>query len=565
MFTQRLLAPTHRQAEARAIGRRTNQVLLLSAATGVAVGLAVVALQKVTLDGLLEPLERRPLWMQAAAPVVGLLVAWACLRWLAERAQPVTTDAYVRNFHEEAHERLSVKPVFGRVLAGIATIGYGGALGLEGPSIYLGAAAGSSLQRRFARFFSREDAKLLMVAGAAAGVAAIFKAPATGALFAIEVPYRADIARRNVLPAMVAAAASYAAFVAVDGTTPILALGGGSFGLADLAGAAVVGLLCGGGARLFCTGLRYLRTHVMDQVPLGLRLVGAGAVLAVLTTVTHAAADVTLSLGPGYDVVGWARDPSLAQWLVLLVLVARVAAVLATVGGGGVGGLVIPLVVMGALTGRLASGAFGTADSALLIIVGMAAFFGAGYRTPLAAVMFVAETTGSPGFVVPALLATAAAQLVIGDESVSAHQRAGRLGHLERRFELPISSVLETDVRTVPPDATIEEFLTVHLVGYRQRAVAVVENGNRYLGLAVLDEVVAIRREAWATTEIRTIARVTVPRGRTTWLVRDAVHAMEGADTDVLPVVDGEDRFVGVVTTEGVLRLDEILERTGSG
>jgi chloride channel protein, CIC family len=565
MFTQRLLAPTHRQAEARALGRRTNQVLLLSAATGVAVGLAVVALQKVTLDGLLEPLERRPLWMQAAAPVVGLLVAWACLRWLAERAKPVTTDAYVRNFHEEAHERLSVKPVFGRVLAGIATIGYGGALGVEGPSIYLGAAAGSSLQRRFARFFSREDAKLLMVAGAAAGVAAIFKAPATGALFAIEVPYRADLARRNVLPAMVAAAASYAAFVAVDGTTPILALGGGSFGLADLAGAAVVGLLCGGGARLFCVGLRYLRSHVMDQVPLGLRLVAAGGVLAVLAVVTHAAADVTLSLGPGYDVVGWARDPSLAQWLVLLVLVARVAAVLATVGGGGVGGLVIPLVVMGALTGRLASGAFGTADSALLIVVGMAAFFGAGYRTPLAAVMFVAETTASPGFVVPALLATAAAQLVIGDESVSAHQRAGRLGHLERRFELPISAVLETDVRTVPPDATIEEFLTVHLVGYRQRAVAVVENGNRYLGLAVLDEVVAIRREAWATTEIRTIARVTVPRGRTTWLVRDAVHAMEGADTDVLPVVDGEDRFVGVVTTEGVLRLDEILERTGSG
>ena len=77
------------------------------------------------------------------------------------------------------------------------------------------------------------------------------------------------------------------------------------------------------------------------------------------------------------------------------------------------------------------------------------------------------------------------------------------------------------------------------------------------------DEVVAIRREAWASTEIRTIARVTVPRGRTTWLVRDAVRAMEAADTDVLAVVDGDDRFVGVVTTEGVLRLDEILERTG--
>ncbi|HEY8527034.1 MAG TPA: chloride channel protein [Acidimicrobiales bacterium] len=565
MFTQRPLAPIHRQAEARAIGRRTHQTMLLAAATGVAVGLAVVALEKVTLDGLLEPLGRRPLWMQASAPAVGLLVAWICLRWLAERAKPVTTDEYVRNFHEEAHERLSLRPVFGRLLAGIATIGYGGALGVEGLSLYMGAAGGSSLQRRFARFFSREDAKLLMVAGAAAGIAAIFKAPATGALFAIEVPYRSDVARRNVLPAMVAAATSYAAFAAIEGTTPILPLAGDAFDLPDLAGAAVVGLLCGGGARLFSMGLRFLRNHVIDQVPLGLRLVAGGAALALLVVVTNAAADEPLTLGPGYDVIGWATDPGLAQWLVLLVLVARAAAVLSTVGAGGVGGLVIPLVVMGALTGRLASGAFGTTDSALLVVVGMAAFMGAGYRTPLAAVVFVAEATASPGFIVPAVLATAASQLVIGDESVSAHQRAGRLGHLERRFELPISSVLETDVRTVPPDATIEEFLTVHLVGYRQRAVAVVQNGNRYLGLAVLDEVVAIRREAWASTEIRTIARVTVPRGRTTWLVRDAVHAMEGADTDVLPVVDGEDRFVGVVTTEGVLRLDEILERTGGG
>jgi magnesium transporter len=122
--------------------------------------------------------------------------------------------------------------------------------------------------------------------------------------------------------------------------------------------------------------------------------------------------------------------------------------------------------------------------------------------------------------------------------------------------------VLETEVRTVPPDATIEEFLTVHLVGYRQRAVPVVDDANRYLGLVALDEVVTIRREAWATTEVRTIANVAAPRGRTTWLVRDAVQAMEGGDADVLAVVDSDDRFVGVVTTDEVLRLDEILERT---
>ena len=565
MRATRPLLPVHRQAEAREIGRRTQQTFLLAALTGVLVGLAVVVIQKVTLDGLLDTLADRPLWLQAAAPVVGLAVAALCLRWVAGSSNRATADEYVRSFHDTGPERIDPRPVVGRVMASIATIGYGGALGLEGPSIYVGSSIGAAVQRRFSRFFSREDAKLLLVAGAAAGVAAIFKAPATGALFAIEVPYRADVARRNVLPAMVAAAAGYVTSALAFGTDRLLPVAGNPpFDWRDLAGALLVGVLCGVGARLFSAGIRALRTlpRVVDT-PWPARIAVAGATLAALALIADLAADKPLTLGPGYDVITWATDPAHGVWLVLLILVLRVGAVFATYGGGGVGGLFIPLVVTGALVGRVASDAIGLDHADLLVVVGMAAFLGAGYRTPLAALMFVAETTGRPGFVVPALLATAAAQLLMGESSVAVHQRSGRLGHLERRFELPISAVMATDVRTVPPDATVEEFLSVHLVGHRRRSVPVVDDANRYLGMAVLDEVVAIRREAWASTDIRTIARVAGPSGRTTWLVRDAVEAMERGDTDVLAIVDGEDRFVGVVTTDEVLRLDEILERTG--
>ena len=57
------------------------------------------------------------------------------------------------------------------------------------------------------------------------------------------------------------------------------------------------------------------------------------------------------------------------------------------------------------------------------MVIGVAAFLGAGYRVPLAAVMFVAEASGRPGFVVPALLAAVAASLVMGSASVTAYQR----------------------------------------------------------------------------------------------------------------------------------------------
>jgi CIC family chloride channel protein len=565
MLASRSLLPAHRQAEARAIGRRSHQTLLFAAVTGVLVGLAVLVIERITVDGLLDTLADQPLWIQALAPTVGLVVAVACLRWVAGGASGSTSDEYIRGFHDQSDERLDPRPVLGRILASIGTIGYGGALGLEGPSIYAGSVIGSSVQRRFARFFSREDAKLLLVAGAAAGVAAVFKAPATGALFAIEVPYRADLARRNVLPAMVAAATSYVTFALVDGTEPILPVSGThAFGWRDLGGALLVGVLCGVGARVFSAAISALQGTVVQAAPWLTRVAIAGATLAVLVWLSNVVADAPLSLGPGYDVIRWATDPGNGAWVVLAILVLRVGAVMATYGGGGVGGLFVPLVVTGALTGRLTGDVLSMADTDLLVVVGMAAFLGAGYRTPLAGVVFVAETTGSPAFVVPALLATAAAQLLMNDSpSVARHQRAGRLGHLERRFELPISSVITTDVRTVPPDATIEEFLSVHLVGQRRRSVPVVDDTNRYLGMAVLDEVVAVRREAWATTDVRTIARTTAPQGRTTWLVRDAVGAMERGDADVLAVVDGEDRFVGVVTTDEVLRLDEILERTG--
>ena len=88
------------------------------------------------------------------------------------------------------------------------------------------------------------------------------------------------------------------------------------------------------------------------------------------------------------------------------------------------GGVFIPLVVGGAIVGRIVGDVFNTVDPTLYVLLGMAAFLGAGYRVPLAAVMFVAETTGQPGFIVPALFAAVAADLVMGEVSITTFQRS---------------------------------------------------------------------------------------------------------------------------------------------
>jgi len=176
--------------------------------------------------------------------------------------------------------------------------------------------------------------------------------------------------------------------------------------------------------------------------------------------------------------------------------------------------------------------------------------------------MFVAETTGRPSFVVPGLIAAAVAQLMMGRSSVSPYQMASKAGHLERRFSLPISVALEADVPSVPPDATVAEFYAIHLVGARQKSVPVVDDSHRYLGMARLDELDVTDQDGWATMTVDGLMRADLPTGRPDWTLRDAVTAMQAADVDRLPVVDAEGRFVGIVSTTEILKLDEILDQS---
>jgi predicted transcriptional regulator len=175
--------------------------------------------------------------------------------------------------------------------------------------------------------------------------------------------------------------------------------------------------------------------------------------------------------------------------------------------------------------------------------------------------MFVAESTGGT-FVVPALVAAAVSQLVAGKWSVAEHQHSVRLGHLERRFTLPVTSALNTDVMTVPPDATVAEFMYLHVLGRRERSVAVVD-GSLFLGMISLTEVSTIERSAWDDTTVGSLLSEEQPSARPGWSLRDTVVAMEKADVDVLAVTDAEGAFIGMVSADDILKLDEILDETG--
>jgi CIC family chloride channel protein len=411
----------------RDFARRSHEVVVLAAITGAVTGFAVAGFDRIVVDGLLDRVFELSPWVMAWMPLVGLTLSWLLLSRVGRTRDAGMTDLYLKAFHDD-DEQYKLRELPGRMLAAIATPGFGGAMGLEGGSIYLGSWFGTFLQRRFPRFTGGSSRRVLLVAGAAAGVAAVFKAPATGALFALEVPYQEDLARRMLLPALVASASSYLAFVAVNGITPVFeARGAPPLSFADLAGAIALGIAAGVCARGYAWLVRWAK-WLIENVSPWIRIVGGGLTIAALFTVTWLLTDQPLAIGIGYHTIDWALDPTRAVWLVLVVLVVRCLTNVATVAASGVGGLFIPLVVAGALLGRVAFGIVGGDNVTLFVVIGVAAFLGAGYRVPLAAVMFVAETTGRPGYIVPGLLAAVAAMLVMGRASVTQYQHSSQPG-----------------------------------------------------------------------------------------------------------------------------------------
>lgn len=421
-----------RSAEFRSLVRRSREVVLLAAITGAITGVLVRYFEYVVIDLVFDPLIHADWKWGLIVPALGLAASALILQTVGAGASPATSDEYLRAFHD-AEYPLRWRAFVARIAAAVTTLGSGGAMGLEGPSMYGGSALGAMIQRRLPASFRGADYRTLLVAGAAAGVAAIFKAPATGAIFALEVPFRDEMARRMLLPALVASASGYLTFVALSSTQPIFTFPDDErtaslFEYIDLLGAVLIGIGCAIGARVFSWFIRMAKAFTLR--PTWVRLLVSGSMMSLLYFVTRVitsedwdpATGEGLTLGSGYEVFAWLFEEH-ALWLLVAIFVLRMCSTAATLAGGGVGGVFIPLVVGGALVGRMVGEVFNTVDPALYVLLGIAAFLGAGYRVPLAAIMFVAEATGQPGFIVPALFAAVAADLVMGEVSITSFQR----------------------------------------------------------------------------------------------------------------------------------------------
>jgi CIC family chloride channel protein len=287
----------------------------------------------------------------------------------------------------------------------------------------------------------------------------------------------------------------------------------------------------------------------------------AAVILAGVAVACHALYGRALALGPGEEAIRAAAVGGLSLAALLALLGLKALATSVTAGGGGVGGLFFPLVVMGTALGAAFDHVLPGARGSLLPLVGMASLLGAAYHTPLAGVSFVAEATGRVGFLIPTFVATAAAYATIGSASISRRQRSRRPGPIEGMLDMPVADILTPEILAVPERTSVEDFVASFALRYRHGSFPVVDDEGRYRGIAELETALEVPSDRRSVTTVGEIASDELPVGDAAWTLRRALEVMGTAGTDVLPVVDGERRLVGSVITAEIFRLDEILDR----
>jgi len=392
--------------------------LLIPAIVGVLTGACVACLVKGVEALAINRLSSLPGVIPALfAPLALLLTCWAA-RYVARAEKPSTSELYISLYHQrDAHVPLPQVP--GRVLATTATVGLGGSQGFESTSALVGATWSELLGRVPGMRITASTRRSLLASGASAGIAAVFSSPAAGALYGMEVPYKRDVDALQLVPCAVAAFCSYAMRTWLIGEERIVTVQGmptidGMF----LLGALLVAIACGLGARLFAMAEHALQAIGSRQTRVRRAILG-GSVLILLAIAGHALCGTWITFGSGYIATGWLHhQPRMIDVMALAFLV-RASGNLVTVYGGGGGGVFTSLACNGAFLGEIVARSLQCDNTHTLALFGAVCFLGAGYRLPLACMLFLAEAGLGPLITGLGITAVAIAMVFMGNESVS--------------------------------------------------------------------------------------------------------------------------------------------------
>ena len=376
-----------------------------------------------------QPAYEYRIWLLASLPALGAGVGgYLVYRWAPE-AEGAGADATIDAFH---NQRGLVRPVVPLVkaFATIATLASGGSAGQQGPLAQIGAGLGSWLGSRLK--LAPDQRRILLLAGTAGGLGAVFRAPLGGAITSVEILYRRDFESSALIPCIISSIVAYSLYLGIFGFSHIFSMPDLRFtDVRELAFYLVLGLVCALAGMVYVRLFNLLR-HRFDRVALPRYLVVAlGGLLVGLIGLLDGG-----SLGGGFGVIQKGLDGHLGLRAFAVLAVLKMISSSCTVASGGAGGLFGPSLFIGSMLGG-AVGVLGNQyfpdivqQPAAYMVVGMASFFAGVANTPLAALIIVTEMTGSYHLLPPLMLVCALALIFARRFSIYHNQ-------VENRFHSP--------------------------------------------------------------------------------------------------------------------------------
>jgi CIC family chloride channel protein len=481
------------------------------------------------------------LWLIPVVTTVGGLLSGLLVYTFAPEAEGHGTDAAVEAFHFRGGRVRPIVPLI-KTFASAITIGSGGAAGREGPAAQISVGVGSMLADLLR--LTDEDRRILILAGMAAGLAAIFRSPLGMAIFAVEILYSGMAFETEALIyTVIASVIAYAVNGLFVGWAPIFLFPESVHFTQpiELAGYAMLGIIAGiVGAIEPPIFYRMRDLFRALRIPSHFKPAIGGLLMGLLALL------VPETVSTGYGWVQKAMTGNYIGWSLILLALGKILAMSLTISSGGSGGVFGPNVYIGGMVGawvafvanHLLPGV--NLNPAAFAVVGMAAVFAGTARVPIASLIMVSEMTGSYGLIVPSMLATTVAFVV--ERGMSGGFKYPRLyeAQVERRSDSPthLAGMLKATFAVLErgPLVDLRNITLPHLASLLRHGTPVpihggegnlftvhIAKGSKIAGRSVA-EVFEQFPELLAVAIIRD-QRVELPRGSTKLVAGDQVLA----------------------------------------
>jgi CIC family chloride channel protein len=447
-------------------------------------------------------------------PIIGLTLVYFIIKYIIRNKvdHGIPSTLYAISKRKGIMKRFEL---FGSILTAPLTVGFGGSVGLEGPTVATGAALGSNISRLF--HMSQTNRTLLIGCAAAGAMSSIFKAPTAAIIFAIEV-FSLDLTFASLLPLLLASLSAILTSYFFFGDDVILPFRiDDKFQIADAPFYLILGLIAAL-VSIYFTEV-YDRIHkLFDKISSPFkRLFIGGAGIGILVFF------VPPLYGEGFDVINSliVGNPEKVLennlfhidvdnvWVVVMLLISlmlfKIVASALTFGAGGVGGIFAPVLFMGSIMGNCLakivnnSGLFNSPiPESNFTLVGMAGLLSGVLQAPLTAIFLIAELTGGYELFIPLMLTSTIAFSItkyFKPHSVYTME-LGRKGELITHDKdhailtlMDMNKVIETKFIRVTPEMNLEDIIHKAVVKSKRNIFPVVKKDtNRLQGIILLDD-----------------------------------------------------------------------------